>query len=71
MQKTLLSLAHSSTKDAILALEELKTADIKARKAAKPSAKSKWTKRINATTQIITSLKKARMGVRSLPKRVA
>lgn len=71
MQKRLLTVSSDSIRTAVNALEALKTTDIKSRKAAKPSAKPKWTKRIDETTQIITDLRKLRLRVKSLPKRVA
>jgi len=71
MQRKLLKLAYSGLTSAVDALELAKTADIKSRKAAKPSAKSKWTKRINATTLTIKLAREARKNVRNLPRRVA
>jgi hypothetical protein len=71
MQRRLLKSAYSSLSASVESLEILKTADIKSRKTAKPSAKSKWTKRINATTGIIKLVRTARRDVRSLPRRVA
>jgi hypothetical protein len=46
MQKRLLKITSDSIRIAVNALEALKTADLKSRKAAKASAKPKWTKRI-------------------------
>lgn len=71
MQRRLLKSAYSSLSATVESLEILKTADIKARKTAKPSAKPKWTKRIDATTSIIKLARTARRNVRSLPRRVA
>jgi len=71
MQKKLLKLAYSGLSSTVDALELAKTADIKSRKAAKPSAKSKWTKRIIATTETLILVRTARVRVRNLPRRVA
>ena len=71
MQKRLLKVAADSTGAAINALEALKSVDIKSRKAAKASAKPKWTQRIDDTTKAIEALRASRAVVKSLPKRVA
>ena len=70
MQRRLLKSAYGSCTAAIEVLETLKTADIKARKLAKPSAKSKWTRRIDATTSSLVALRGVRRFIREMPKRV-
>ena len=71
MQKRLLKVSIDSVGVAINALEALKSADIKSRKAARVSAKPKWTKRIDATTASVNILRLVKTRLRQLPKRVA
>jgi len=71
MQKRLLKISNDSIACAINALEALKTADIKSRKTATASAKYRWSKRIDDTTDAIDTLRTAKRVVRNLPKRVA
>jgi len=71
MQKKLLKSAYSSLHAAQDVLETVKSADIKARKLAKASAKSKWSKRIDTTTDCIKLVQYTKNLVRHLPRRVA
>ena len=70
MQKRLLKIGVDGITTSINALEALKTTDLKSRKSAKVSQKSKWTKRIFATTKTLAGLRACRAVVKTIPKRV-
>lgn len=62
--------ARAGITHAINNLRAMKKEDIKARKKAKPSRKSHWTRSITATTKSIDALIAVRQVVKQIPKRV-